>query len=297
MTEELLIEEPEEVLVEEPEPEPQALAPMPLVQVLPADFPLPALIRFVPDPRFREACQIAAAAALACEVTGAEGLLVADQKLIEARAAIKAAEQHFEEPIGISHQLHSSLCTTRREWTTGAVDAVTTVSGRILVEKQRLERIAAEERRKAQEEENRKLREEIAKRAEEAKKAEAPAAVVENLLEQAKTAQAAPVSSFAASSPPKLAGSSTTENWQPTIKGTARDAEQQPAMADLSNEQRAVVLDAMKAVLEGRAPITVFEINWGYIKKRAKSDKATFAIEGFEAYDAGGLRAKPGRRS
>jgi hypothetical protein len=41
MNNDLLIEEPEEVLVEEPEPEPQALAPMPLVEVLPADFPFP----------------------------------------------------------------------------------------------------------------------------------------------------------------------------------------------------------------------------------------------------------------
>lgn len=297
MNNDLLIEEPEEVLVEEPEAEPQALAPMPLVQVLPADFPLPALIRFVPDPKFRAACDAAADAALAVEVTGADGLVKADEALVTVRAAIKTLEDHFEEPVGIAHRLHSSLTTKRREWATKGAAAVVAVSGRILVEKQRLERIAAEERRKAQEEENRKLREEIAKRAEEAKKAEAPAAVVENLLEQAKTAQAAPVSTVAASSPPKLAGSSTTKKWVCTIKDTPRDAEQNPEMEALTNEQRKEILGLMQEVLAGKAPLRCFAIDWSYLNARAKSDEGTFAIPHLEAYNAGGLRAKPGRRS
>src|SRR5438045_5745339 len=69
--------------------------PLPIVQVLPADFPLPALIQFVPDARLRIKADAAAAAALAVIVTGADGLQAADAALVTLRADLQAIEAHF----------------------------------------------------------------------------------------------------------------------------------------------------------------------------------------------------------
>lgn len=305
MNNDLILEpEPELLLEPEPEPEPQelgagvAVATVPaLMQVLPADFPLPRLIRFIPDPRLRAALDESASYAINLTVHGPDGLTQADAALIAVRNHMKAIEENFSEPTTLANQLHKSLTSARGEWLARGDLACKTVGQRIYAETQRLKALADEERRKQQEEENRKLREQIARQAEEARKAEAPAAVVENLFEQAKTAQAPPVST-AATAPPKLAGSTTVKKWTSTIKGTPRDAAQQPAMVDLSDEQWAVVRKAMQAVLDGsEKQRQIFEINWSYLDKRAKGDEATFAIEGFEAYDAGGLRAKGGRKA
>lgn len=301
MTRETMYAEPDPETY--PEPEPPAgerggalFSPVALMQVLPADFPLPSLIRFVPDLRLRLAADRAAADALAIAVTGADGMVAADAKCGELRGYLKAIEEHFDEPTKIAYDLHKSLTSKRGEWVAAGEQAVVEIGRRIRSEKQRLDGIAADERRKAQEEANQKAREEAARAAEEAAKNRAPAVVVESLKRQAETAVAPPVTTFTPSAPPKLANTAIVKNWTSTIAGTPREAEQQPCIADLNPDQRLKVFDAMRAVLDGKAPLALFEIGWSYINKRAKADEAAFNLPGFEAYDAGGTRGKPARR-
>jgi len=288
-------DEPEIPLTPDHVPEPAALAPVALMQVLPADFPLPTLIRFVPDVRLKAAADDAARYALSLEVRGAEGLTTADEALTVLRGSQKAIVEHFAEPKDIANRLHRSISGTESEWLAGGEAATDAVGRKVYVETKRLKALADEERRKLQQAADEQARADATKRAKAAEQAQAPAAVVENLKAQAQVARAAPVSA-PTSAPPKLAGTTVTKNWTCTIAGTPRDAEQQPAMADLDNPQRARVLELMRAVLEGKAPILCFELGWQYLKKRAKADEATFNVPYMEAYDAGGTRAK-GTRS
>lgn len=272
----------------------EADAPSALMQVLPAGFPLPGLIRFCPDVRLKTAAEQAAAYALSLDVRGSEGLQAVDTAITVLRTSQKGIEAHFVEPVEIANELHKRLTGLRSEWLATGKNAIEVVGRRIYVEKQRLDAIAAEERRKAQDEANRLAREEARREAEAAAKAKAPAAVVEQLERQAKIAVAPPVAAPATA--PVLRGTTTVENWTCTITGTPRDAEQHPAMADLTDAQRVQVLDLMRAVVDGKAPIACFELSWPYLSKRAKADKSTLAIPGIEAYDGGGVRAK-GTRS
>lgn len=293
--------EPEPTLDIEPEPEPAAAqtapapaAPLALVEVLPADFPLPILTRFVPDARLKVTLSDAVLGALAVPVTGADGLVAADQALATVRASVKAIEAHFEEPTRIANDLHKHLTRTRGEWTAAGVDAVTVVGRRIASEKARLDGIAREERRKAQEQADADAR---AARAAEAKAAQAqgaPAAVVQQMQQQAAVATAAPVPVVSAA--PVLASTTVTKTWKARVKGTPADAEPRPQMADLTAPQQSQVRELMAAVIAGTLPLTLFEINWSVLNDRAKGEKGTLALPGIEAYEETGTRAKPGRR-
>lgn len=266
-----------------------------LMQVLPADFPLPTLIRFVPDLRLRAAADEAARYALAIEVAGPEGLQKADLALTAVRTSLKAIEESFKEPTEIANDLHKSLTSTRADWLKPGKQAIEQVGRKVYAEQRRLDAIATEERRKAQAEADRQAREAAAKQAREAERAKAPAPVVEELKRQAETAKAAPVQT-AATVVPAMAHTTVTKKWTCTIAGTPRDAgDQQPSVEALTDAQRGQFLILLKAVLDGRAPIAAVTPNWSYLSKRAKSDESTLAIPGIEAYDAGGVRAKATR--
>lgn len=269
-----------------------------LVEILPAGFPLPSLIKFVPNPALREAADAAAATALAIEVTGLEGIAAADAAVADVRAGIAAIEAHFEEPAELANKLHKGITGTRAAWIAPAKSSVDVVSLRIRSEKNRLEQLELRARRKAQEEADQKAREEAERAAEEARRAQAPAPVVEELERQAQTAKAPPVAPATAGSVAQaLKHSTTVSAWKVTIEGTPREANQEPKMEELTPAQRLRILRAMKDALEGRAPLLLFEINWPYLKARAKADKGAFAIAEFEAYDAGASRAKPARKA
>jgi hypothetical protein len=182
----------------------------------------------------------------------------------------------------------------RREWLESGEAAVKTVGGRIYTEQRRLEAIEAEARRKAQEEADRKAREDAKRESEAAAKQNAPAPIVEELKRQAETATAPPVTTYAGSAP-VLRGNTAVGTWKCRLKGTPAEVEPNPKMAELTPAQRAQVRIAMQAVLDGKAPLTTFEINWPALNKRAVSDKSTLDIAGFESFEAGSVRAK-GRR-
>lgn len=279
----------------QPEPEPEVDPPAPasalsLMQVLPADFPLPLLTRFVPDARLRTAADEATAYALRVEVSGPEGLHQADVAVTALRTSLKAIEEHFEEPVGIANRLHKQLTGVRAEWLERGAAAVKTVGQRIYTEKARLDAIEREERRKAQEEADRQAREALKREAEKAAAAKAPAPVVEQLKKQAETATAPPVP--AAAPAPKLQGVSTVSTWKARIAGTPACDEPIPDTEKLTPAQQLEVMKLLKAIIDGRAPIAAIQLNASYLHKRAKADKSTLQIPGIEAFEEGGIRSK-----
>lgn len=291
----------------EPEPEPAieplpglapvtdtAFAPLALVEILPADFKLPALIKFVPNTALRVAVDQAAAYAMDLTVEGAEGLQRADLALAAVRTSVNAISQHFEEPTDIANQLHKRLTTVRGEWQAPGKAAIETVGRRIYNEQKRLQDLEAAERRQAQEEADRQAREAAQREATAAAKANAPAPVVEELQRQAKTVTAPPVAASTLSVP-ALRNSSTVTTWKTRIVGTPGSDEPNPETAELSPAQRLQVFELLKAILDGKAPLAAIEIAWPYLNKRAKADKSTLAIPGIEAFEEGGVRAKGSR--
>ncbi len=271
------------------------LALVPLMDVLPADFALPALIRFVPDGRLRAAADQAATYALGVDVAGPEGLQRADVAVTALKASLKAIDEHFADPCDTANQLHKRLTGMRAEWVTAGKTATETVGRRIWQEQRRLDAIAAEERRKRQEEEDRQARERARAEAEAAEKAKAPAPVVQELRRQAQTATAPPVAP-AASAPAPLKGISSVTTWKARIAGSPADADPNPGMDALTPAQWLRVVELLKGIIDGTAPRTAIALDWSYLSKRAKADKGTLAIAGIEAYEDGGIRSK-GTRS
>jgi len=293
---EIAIEPDQEIEGEETEaPKQEALATLPLVEVLPADFKLPALVKFVPNPALRAAADQAGAYALSVTVSGAEGVQRADLALQAVRASLKAITDQFTEPCQIAYDLHKRLTGLRAEWCDRGEQALKTVGSRIYTEQRRLQDVAAEERRKAQAEADRKAREAARREAEAAAAAQAPAPVVEELKRQAETAVAPPVATPAAAAPPVLRGSTTVTSWKARLKGTPVSDEPNPSMEQLSTAQRHQVIELLKAVLDGKAPLAALEINWSYLNKRAKADKSALGIAGVEAFEEGSVRAKNSR--
>lgn len=291
--------EPDAELAIEPEPAiapatEMAFAPLALVEILPADFRLPALIKFVPNPALRVAAEESASYAMAVAVEGPDGLKRADLALAALRASVKAIDEHFEEPTAIANQLHKRLTTVRGEWQASGKTAIETVGRRVWSEQRRLDELAAAERRKAQDEADRQAREVAQREVEAAAKAKAPAPVVEELKRQAETATAPPVAQ-SASAPPALRNSSTVTTWKARIVGTPGSDEPNPEMATLSAAQRLHVFELLAAIVEGKAPLAAIALDWSYLNKRAKADKSTLAIPGIEAFEEGGVRAKGSR--
>jgi hypothetical protein len=267
-----------------------------LVHVLPADFPLPKLIKFVPDERLRVAIEQATTYALSIEVTGQEGIQRADLALGALRDALKNAAENFAEPKKLAHQLHKHITSKESEWCGPGEQAAKTVGHRVWQETRRLEQIEADKRRKEQEEANRKAREDARKEAEAAAAAQAPEPVVEELKRQAEVATAPPVTRPAPVAP--MRSSTTVTKWKCRIAGTPADAEPNPEMAELTAAQKAAVLEAMaEVVASGGRDLTIFDLNWKVLNQRASADKGTFSIKGFESYEDGGVRGKGGRRS
>ena len=291
---------PEDDLSPPPEEEePHAAAAHPpvqqLMEILPADFPLPSLIKFAPDTRIRQAADADAVKLLELQVTDETSMRVVEACLDRQRQHKATIEALFKEPCAVANQLHKHLTGLRGDWLARTEQAIATGNDRVLQLQRRLAREEAEARRRAQEEADRQAREEARRAAEAAKKAEAPAAVVQELEFEAQHATAPPIQQTAVT--PTLTRSTVVENWQPRLTATDRAApELQPCMAQLSPAEQACVRTAMKAVLEGRNPLTIFEINWSVICKRAKADKKTFSLEGFVAEDLGAVRAKRGPR-
>jgi hypothetical protein len=221
-----------------------ALAPLPLVEVLPADFKLSPLTKFIPNPELRKLADEAATSALAIAVTGNDGMVQADAALAVVRARLAAIDQSFAEPVATAFSLHRTLTGIRGEWRARGDQAIEMVGRRIFDERKRLEAIAAEEKRKAQEAADRQAREEKQREADAAKAQQAPPAVVWELEQQARTATAPPVATPAAAAPAPLKNSTPVSKHKCRIAGTTGSEEQNPDMESLTQEQRLQIFEA-----------------------------------------------------
>lgn len=268
-----------------------------LMQVLPADFPLPALIKFVPNPEVKAALDKAVAYAKSIEVRGkgTEGLAAADLALGELNDRIKATTQEFADAARMADQLHKGITSRRAEWCAEAEETKRAIGRDMYAERERLEAAERERRRLEQAEADRKVREEARIRAEAAKAAEAPPKVIEQLQQAAETATAPPVPETRSSAASAMKGSTTVKTWKARIKGTPAEEDPNPAMEDLSAEQWKQIADLMRDVADGKAPRACFAIDWSYLNKRAGSDKSTMQITNIEAVLLGSVRAKGSR--
>jgi hypothetical protein len=279
--------EPDPVLVE-------AVSPA-LVEVLGADVALPALVKWVPDTRVRDAALGVATVASAVDVTTEAGFLQADRVLADLRACQKAIAEHFAEPKAIAFRLHRRITGIEGEWLSPGEAALRTLGGRLYDEQRRREREAAEARRRAQDEADRIAREAAAREVAAAAAADVPAPNVEELHARAQTATAAPVA--AAMPAPKLSGSTTVTTWKARLASTTGDREPNPEVALMNAAERASVVTLLRWILE--APderLAGIEVSWKYWNARAKADKSTLRVPGIEAFEQGSLRGKGGRR-
>lgn len=283
------------------EPAPSAPAPtndairIGLMEILPADFPLPALIKFVPDPRIKAALDLAVekAVKLKIENGGEAALAEADARIGDLALALKAADEHFEQPAKVADSLHKHITGTRATWKAQAQTLRELLGKQIYKERRRLDALAEEERRKVQLAANLEEQRKETERAQAAAKAGAPAPVVEKMIAKAATVQAPPVPARTA---PKLPQTTIVKKYRGRLKGTPADADPHPAITEISDLQWEQGLKPLLAYLLANAPGTfraALSINWSAIDARANDDKKSFSIPGLESFEDGGVRAKP----
>jgi hypothetical protein len=264
---------------------------MALAQVLPPDFPLRTLLTFLPDVRLKHRllAHSAEAMAVAVENGGAEALRAAEAALVPVRDDIKEIGECFAEPCDLANQLHKRMTGLRGDFLGAGEQAVKVVGQRIYAETQRLKRLVDDERRKRQEEADRQARETARKAAEAATAQAAPAPVVEELLRRAETAVAPPVGGL---DEPVLGTLWTSAKWKARLVGTLPGGEARPKIAMLSEAQAKSLKQMLQAIVDGRAPLGLIDVDWGMADKLAK---ANMAVDGLERFDEGSTRAKARR--
>lgn len=272
--------------------------PMPLMQILPADFRLPVLTRFVPDLAIKKALDDALVYLQAIEIEGQgrEGITRADAGLSEVNARIAAAEAHFEDPASIAFELHRHVTGTRASWVTDAKAVVKSKGNAVWKEGERLKAEAAKEQRRIQDEANAKARQEAEEAAALAKKNQAPPAVVQKLEERAKTATAPPVPA-PVSAAPLMTDNSVVTTYKAKFVSTPDDAEGvHPDITKLSPAELGDIKVLLKAIVDGRTDLlSLLSIEWGKLDKLAVSQEGTFSVPGFVAFKTGGTRKKATR--
>lgn len=271
--------------------------PMPLMQILPADFRLPALIHFVPNLALKKRVDDAIAYAKSIEIAGKgqEALTMFDAAKSEVDAAIKAAELSFEDAAGLAFEVHRNITGTRGAWVNGPKAEIKRLGNEAWKESERLKAEAEKERRRLQDEANIKAREEAEREAAAARKNQAPAQVVQKLEERAKTAVAPPVAPPPAA--PAMTDNTIVTTFKARLASTPEDAEEvHPELTRLSKEELANVQAFFRAIADGRVDLlALVSLEWGALDKLAVSQENTFNVPGFVAFKTGGTRKKAQR--
>jgi hypothetical protein len=280
-----------------------ALASLPppagIAQILPADFQLPRLIRFVPDLAVKARLDAAVDHLEKVSVSGLAGLEAADQSMAAVRDCLKATDEVFREAAADADQVHKSITGERARWKSRGLELLEKRGTQVARERKRIDEEEATANRKEQEDANRLERERLAAEAEKQASLGAPAAVVEVMKAQAATAQAAPVSRpVRSSAAAAMSHSTAVEEWKARLQGTLAEADdQQPELKDLTPAQvtslRAFLLHAATTGQD----LGLIAIDWPAAKNRAKADGKTMNVPGFESYKDYSTRAKPKRGS
>jgi len=265
-----------------------------LVEVLPADFPLPRLLKFVPNSLTKRDLDQATAALLRVQVKGREGISQAGAALQVVKALLERTARDFEEPKRLAYQLHQHITSLLADYTNPAQAAVRAVGQAVWAETRRLDHLEAEAKREKQDQADQEEKQRISREAAAAEAAGASRPVVEGLRLQAQTAVAPPVPEEPAAGPPPVVATVTT--WKARLQDTPVGAEPNPDITELSLAQRARMLELLADILETKRNLTAIEINWKVLNARARAEKQAFSVPGFEAFESGGTRAKPGKR-
>jgi len=64
----------------------------------------------------------------------------------------------------------------------------------------------------------------------------------------------------------------------------------------MSADQQARVIDLLKGIIAGAAPLACIELNESYLNSRAKAEKSTLSIPGIAAFEEATVRARAARR-
>lgn len=254
------------------------------------------LLQFVPPIELKKRAESLAAVALAIDVTGKEGVEAADAALVPLREALDAIEKGFEQPTAKAHQLHKRMTGLRADFKEAGEAAVKTVGDRIYREDKRLREEAESLRLQSQSQADEQARTDAAAAAKDARASGAPAAVVREMREAAKTATAPPVVSPVAT--PSRTHSTSVEKRKARFSSTAPGAEPNPNMKDLTPAQLKQARDLMRDTADGKpgTDMTFFSIDWTRINAVADKQRSTFNCPHLETFDAGGTRAKPRRK-
>lgn len=275
-------------------------AAMPLMQILPADFKLPDLIKFVPNAEVKEALDKAHTYALSIEIEGKgpEALALIDTAMNELKTRIERAVAEFDDPAAIAFSLHRSITSKRAEWVTQAQADYKRLGTAVWKETERLKAEAEKERQRLQAIEDQKVRVAAAAQLATAQAAKAPPAVVERMEAAVQTAVAPPV---AFHRPVAMAANTVVTTWKARLASTPENAEVlNPDITKLSESEMEDLKTFLKAIVDGRTDLLAhLSIEWGALNKQAVASEATFKIPGFVAFKTGGTRAKGtrGRRS
>ena len=296
-------DEDEELLApledEEPVPVPPVVRDLVHVaELLPADSPLPLLLKFVPNAALRVAADADAARLLAITVSDDLTCQQMDQALARQRTHKQVIEGHFEEPTAAANRLHKTLTSKRAEFLTESERAIREGGDRIWRFNKEKERQAAEARRVAQEEADRLARETAQREVEGAKKAGIAPTLIEQLEKQAETVTAPPVPTTVSTPRQTLQNNVVSDTWKVRLEGTPASALvlQPEKTAEMTDPERGSVLKLLKAITAGEAPISLIRVDWTTANQRVKADKGTLRIAGLIAYEAsGGTRGKSTR--
>lgn len=263
------------------------------VDILPAEFLLPPLVRFVPNQSYRAALEDAVARVVAIDVAAPGGLEAADAGLGDVRDAMKAIEAHFDEPKRLAYEEHKRITGTLADWLRAGDQAIADVGRVILAENDRRTAAALEQARREQEALDNEARAQARQEVDFAIAAGAPAEVVAELDRAAETATSTTVAVVEA--PVELSRNSVAKGWKCRLVGTQPGAEINPGSDELTPAQVHAFESLLKAILEGRASRACVSVNWSYVNKRAAADKTAMQIPGLEAVQVSGLKGRGGR--
>ena len=284
----------EELAVAEPLPSTDLAR---VAELLPADSPLPLLLRFVPNPALRQAADTDAQALLGLTITDDQTCQQVDQALARQRGHKTIIEAHFEEPVSAAFKLHRAMTTQRGEFLELTERAIKTAGERIWHFNKQKEREAAELRRQLQEEADRLAREAARRETEAARAAGAPPSLIEQLEQSAQTITAPPVSAPVTTPRETLKTTTVIDTWKVRLEGTEPSAmnPQPEKTAEMTDPERASVLKLLRAIVDGKAPLSLIRVDWTTANARVKADKGTLQIPGLVPYQAGGTRGKSTR--
>jgi hypothetical protein len=272
----------------------QVMDVAPLASVLPAGFDIRGLLQFIPDVAIKRNIERLAAELRAIRVHGADGLVRAEAKRDELRAALAHKDQCFKHVCELANTLHKRFTGLRSDFGRDGEAADTEAITAIKVEKRRLDALAEAEARRLQQEADKEMRERLAQQAKDLKAAGAAPEVVREVKAAAKVAVAPPVMA------PVLAPLSTStlaKNVKARLRGTPDTDEVNPEIADMTPAQQAQVRAMCAKVATGEYPLAVLAgLDWGYLNARIKREGAAMGIAELEPYDVGSLRPNRGRR-